>query len=85
MERKISSRIHESASELWRKVVCPVLREDKIVRLIRYDILLISFGNKLCEKHGNYQHQHDMIRAKLRLLGRFLEEMKTLEDEVTDI
>ena len=66
-------------------MVCPVLRKDKIVRLIRYDILTISLGNKFCGKHGNYQHQHDMIRAKLRILGRFLKEMKTLEDEITDI
>ena len=85
MGRKISSRIHESASKLLRQMVFPVLREDEIVRLIRYDMLIISLGNKLCEKHGNYQHQHDMIRAKLRLLGRFLKEMKRLEDDVTDM
>lgn len=66
-----------------RNVVFPVLREDDIIRLIRYDELLIIYGNKLCLKY-KHQHQQDMIRSRLRLLGRFLQAIKKINKNVTD-
>lgn len=69
--RAVMGRIHERASKTVRKVVFPVLREDDVTRCIRYDKLLITYANKLCIKYS-HQHQQDMIRARLRLLGRFL-------------
>jgi len=60
-----------------------VLREDNIIRLIRYDELLIIYGNKLCLKY-KHQHQQDMIRARLRLLGRFLQAVKKTNKNVID-
>jgi len=60
-----------------------VLREDNIIRLIRYDELLIIYGNKLCLKY-KHQHQQDMIRARLRLLGRFLQAVKKINKNVID-
>lgn len=68
-------RIHECANETVRKIVFPILREDDVTRCIRYDKLLIIYTNKLCIKYS-HQHQHDMIRARLRLLGRFLMAVK---------
>lgn len=65
------------------KVVFPVLREDHITRLIRYDELLIKYANKLCNKY-KLQHQHDMIRSRLRLLGRFLSALKTINPDIDD-
>ncbi|XP_029175402.1 uncharacterized protein LOC114943848 [Nylanderia fulva] len=81
--RKVQGRIHECANSILRNVVFPVLREDDITRLIRYDELLITYGNKLCLKY-KHQHQQDMIRSRLRLLGRFLQILKRINKNVTD-
>lgn len=36
-------------------------------------------------KHGGLQHQHDMIRSHLRLLGRFLCALQSINTHVTDL
>lgn len=69
--RAILSRIHSAANRKLRSVILPVMREDDVYRIIRYDKLIILYGNKLAVKY-KLQHQQDMIRAHLRLLGRFL-------------
>ncbi|XP_072750438.1 uncharacterized protein [Anoplolepis gracilipes] len=81
--RTVMGRIHECASETIRKVLFPVLREDDVTRCIRYDKLLITYANKLCIKY-NHQHQQDMIRARLRLLERFLIAVKEYRSNVTE-
>lgn len=81
--RLITGRIHEAANPMLTKVVFPVLREDHITRLIRYDELLIKYANKLCNKY-KLQHQHDMIRSRLRLLGRFLSALKAINPNIDD-
>lgn len=83
LERTVASRIHHTANSLLRRMVFPVMREDNITQLIRYDELLISYGNKTCLKY-RFQHQHDMIRARLRLLGRFLAALKEIDNNVID-
>lgn len=50
---------------------------------MRYDKLLIIYANKLCVKYKS-QHQHDIIRARLRLLGRFLIALKEINTNVED-
>ncbi|XP_043283986.1 uncharacterized protein [Venturia canescens] len=82
--RMLLGRIHEEASKILRVKIFPVLREDEIVRVIRYDRLVILYGNKLAEFYGGEEHQHDMIRARLRLLGRFLLAIKLINKEITD-
>lgn len=59
------------------------MREDEVTRIIRYDELLILYANKLCIKYKT-QHQHDMIRARLRLLGRFLIALKKINKNIED-
>ncbi|XP_029178244.1 putative uncharacterized protein DDB_G0282133 isoform X2 [Nylanderia fulva] len=81
--RTVACRIHYSASTVLKRLVFPVTREDTITQLIRYDELLIAYGNKMCLKY-RLQHQHDMIRARLRLLGRFLATMKEIDNTVVD-
>ncbi|XP_067214681.1 uncharacterized protein [Linepithema humile] len=81
--RTIACHIHYTASTLLRRLVFPVMREDSITQLIRYDELLIAYGNKMCLKY-RLQHQHDMIRARLRLLGRFLAAMKEIDNTIAD-
>lgn len=80
----IIGRINPIAEETLRKVVFPALREDEIIRLIRYDELIITFGNRLCRKYRK-QYQHKLIRSHLRYLGRFLKTMRKLNIQITDM
>ncbi|XP_036150106.1 uncharacterized protein LOC118648017 isoform X2 [Monomorium pharaonis] len=81
--RTIVGRTHELANKILRTIVFPVLRDDDVTRVIRYDRLIILYGNKLCLKY-RLQHQHDMIRSRLRLLGRYLIALKTKDKNITD-
>lgn len=69
--RKVSGRIHSDASSILRNKIFPILRDDEVTRMIRYDKLVILYGNKMSIKY-RAQYQEDMIRARLRLIGRFL-------------
>lgn len=83
MGRKVTCRIHPLANKTLKKFVFPVMRDDEVTRIIRYDELLIIYANKLCVKY-TAQHQHDMIRARLRVLGRFLVALKKINKTVED-
>lgn len=71
--RAVIGRIHSEANSILRLRVFPVLKEDDIVRLIRYDELIIAFGNQQCEKYKASEHHDSMIRQKLRRIGRLLQ------------
>lgn len=66
-----------------KRLVFPVMRKDSVTQIIKYDELLIAFGNKMCQKY-RLQHQHDMIRARLRLLGRFFIVLRDLDNSIVD-
>lgn len=59
------------------------MREDEVTRIVKYDELLIIYANKMCVKY-KAQHQHDMIRARLRLLGRFFLTLKDINTNIQD-
>ncbi|KAL3289323.1 hypothetical protein HHI36_003753 [Cryptolaemus montrouzieri] len=81
--KKICSRIHKKASDMVRQNVFPPLRQDEVTRVISYDELFITFANNMTER---YKHPRffEMIRSKLRLLGRFLLKIKALEKGIND-
>ena len=81
--RKVQARLHTKASDVVRKIIFPILRDDDVCRIIRYDELVILCANKLCRKFRN-QRYHDMIRAELRLLGRYLISIKKFNSNITD-
>lgn len=81
--RAIKGRLHPLASDRLRLIVFPVLREDEIVRIIRYDWMVITYGNILCSKYVPH-FQHNMIRARLRLAGRLLLAVKKINQYITD-
>lgn len=81
--KKLVGRIHPKASDILRKRVFPTMQDDNIAKSIRYDELIILFGNKLCQKYKD-PHFYDMIRQKLRQLGRFLLEAKQHDREIHD-
>ena len=83
MGRRLAGYIHSCANDVLRKVVFPVMRDDTVTRSIKYDELLILYGNKLCDKYTS-THQHDMIRAHLRLLGRYKLAIKVIQPDIDD-
>lgn len=82
LSKRAGGHIHADASDRL-VIIFSVMRLDDIVKLIRYDRLLIHFGNFLCEKYRKPQ-QEEMIRSRLRTLGRLLQVMKTRDPAVTD-
>lgn len=81
--RVVHGQIHRKACTILRNQIFPKLREDSITKIIAYDELAIIYGNKLTEKYRK-PHLHKMIRSKLRLIGRFLVEIKRINSVVTD-
>lgn len=82
--RKIG-RVHKDASLKMRQEILPVLRKnDLVTNVIRYDRLIILYGNLLCIKH-KLPHQDNMIRSQLRLLGRFLLALRKVDQNVDDL
>ncbi|XP_043287511.1 uncharacterized protein [Venturia canescens] len=81
--KAIEGRLHKEASEKLRLEVFPPLREDDVVRLIRYDRLLIIWGNKLCAKYTPH-YQHAMIRSRLRRMGNLVLTAKVVNPDITD-
>lgn len=84
MGRKIVLTIHPEASAKLRNDVFPILKEDNVIRTIRQDRLVILYGNKMCRKY-RLQHQNDLIRSHLRMIGRFLVSVKTINPEIQDM
>lgn len=82
LARAVEGRTSAEANDQLREVI-PVMKEDSIVQLIRYDWLLIAYGNLLCMKYS-FHFQQNMIRAKLRLAGRVLQALRNINSEVTD-
>ncbi len=84
LSKAIDGQIDAGASDRLRLKIFPVLRVDNIVKLIRYDSLLIIYGNKLCIKYTPH-YQENMIRARLRLVGRLLFVLKNINKEISDL
>lgn len=83
LSRKAESQLHKDANKQFRDKVFPVLKNDNVVDEIRWDGLLVKFANRLCDRYPK-PHQHNMIRSRLRLLGRLLIRIKAINKEITD-
>lgn len=84
LSKKITGRIHSKASLSVKNYLFPPLRDDNVSRIIRYDELIIIFANKMVEKYRERRH-FQMIRQRLRLLGKFLIHMKELNSEILNL
>ncbi|XP_050516432.1 uncharacterized protein LOC126891296 [Diabrotica virgifera virgifera] len=82
--KRVIGRIHAKASKRVRNELFPPLREDGVVRIIRYDELVIIYANKMEEKYKNSRH-FEMIRQRIRLVGRFLTRMRSINQDITDL
>jgi len=60
------------------------MKQDDIRNIIRFDLLMILYGNHLCQQH-RLEHQEDYIRSQLRLLGRYLQALKQIEPQIKEL
>lgn len=82
--RVLEGRSHEMANYHMRMTILPVLRDDDVVQAIRFDWLVMAYGNNLCMKYTAH-YQQSMIRSFLRLAGRILLATKSLCKDATDL
>ena len=61
------------------------MNPDDITFTASRDPLIISFGEKLYQKHGHKKHKHQYIKQKLRELSRFLFVARNENDEITNL
>lgn len=78
--KQVMSRISSIASSVVRKYLFPSLREDDVVRMRS----LLYFNRIRCVKNIATSRHHDMIRARIRLLRRFLVAIKNMNSEIID-
>ncbi|XP_057329224.1 uncharacterized protein LOC130670065 [Microplitis mediator] len=81
--RKLQGQIHQRASKDMRYKILPAMKLKNHVRLIRYDLLIILFGNEECMKYKK-RNLAQMIRGKLSLIARFFTVVKRKEPTVSD-
>ncbi|KAG5890679.1 hypothetical protein JTB14_011645 [Gonioctena quinquepunctata] len=75
--------VHENSSENLVKFVLAHCREDEVNEEIMYDDLCIKFG-ELCKKYRGQQHSN-MIRTRLRELGKFIMEVKKMDGSIKNL
>lgn len=82
--RILANRVHWRANQIVATKICPLLLPGLISSTIRYDELIILYGNKLtCKYRQPYLMYH--IRQVLRTLSRFLITIKEIEPEIEDL
>lgn len=82
--KRIEARIHPVANKMVREKLFPALREDDSIRAIKYDELVIVYANKMTEKCRNERY-FEMIRQRIRLIGRFLKALKTTNETINSL
>lgn len=81
--RAVEGRIHVIACDELRLKIFPSLRDGEVANLIRFDGLVITYGNRLCDKYTKPKNRN-LKQKKLRLAGRFLRIMKSICPDVSD-
>ncbi|KAJ8930644.1 hypothetical protein NQ314_016559 [Rhamnusium bicolor] len=82
--RALLSNIHPDANEILKTKIFPVLNEDDVKNIIRYDRLIILYGNIMCLTYRD-EHHFDMIRNRLRLMGTFLQLLKEKDQSIDNL
>lgn len=77
----MSYNINKFAKPAVRQRIFPKFHQDHVVEAIRYDYVVIFYANSLTSKYRESQFNDKMIRAKLRLLGRFIIECRKISEE----
>lgn len=80
LARASEGRLHIAACDELRHKFFARMQETEGVELIRYDWLVIEFGNRLCLNYSQFK----MICTKMREAGKLLRASKSISSEVTD-
>lgn len=79
----VEARHHEDASPALQNVF-KKFRDCSIVRDIKFDWMATVYGNKLTAKYTK-RNSPEMIRNRMRLIGRVLAALKNIEPNITDL
>lgn len=77
--------IHEKANLQLRKVAGKLRQNDAETIVIKYDPLIIAYGNLQASKFQTSQHHGSQIRAELRLLARLVLQLRELDPNFTEL
>lgn len=81
--RAIEKCLHTDACDELSEQIFPNMNHDDCVDVVRYDWLLITFGNDLCLNYSaNYQR--DLIKRHLRSAGKLLLAARSISERITD-
>lgn len=82
--RVLAKRIHPKANIIMKEKICPQLHPGIISDTIRYDELIILFGNKLTCKYRQ-PHLRYHIRQILRTLAKLVLVLKEIDCNITEL
>lgn len=77
--------IHEKANPQLRKVAAKLRQNDSETTVIKYDPLIIAYGNLQASKFQTSQHHGSQIRAELRLLARLVLQLREFDKTITEL
>lgn len=83
LSRKLTDRCHTIANDVKNEIFS-VLIENFVSDIVKLDELSCIYANKMSLKYRR-KHHHKMIRARLRLMGRLLFEVKKEDNSITDL
>lgn len=81
--RAIEKCLHTDACDDLSENIFPNMHHDDCVDVIRYDWLLITFGNDLCLNYSA-SYQQDLIKRHLRSAGKLLLASRSISERITD-
>ncbi len=82
--RTVEGRSHRTASDELTNLVLARMQDDEFSRIIRFDWLIISYGNDLC-LNLNTITQNNCIRNYLKNAGKLLIALKSVSSDITDL
>ncbi|KAG5872853.1 hypothetical protein JTB14_017534 [Gonioctena quinquepunctata] len=81
--KALSEPIHDIASTTMRNLIFPAFREGPVKETIRFDRMIILYGNEMCLKY-RAQHNYAMIRNRMIRLAKMLLQIKSSTNDVED-
>lgn len=81
--RAVDGRVHHEASQDLVDIFA-TFRQNENIRHIRFDWLVVCYGNELCLNHSPH-YQQGYICGKLRAAGKVLRASKSISAEITDM
>ncbi|KAG5866889.1 hypothetical protein JTB14_037490 [Gonioctena quinquepunctata] len=82
--RKLIRNIHGKASDDLRLNIFLFFNGDEVTNAIRYDEVVIIYGNYLCRKYTS-EHHAQQIRSNLRTFGRLILAIRTINPHIENL